>query len=207
MKVGIVDYGMGNLASVSRALAKLGVESFIAANPGELALADRTVLPGVGSFADGMARLVEHGWVQALREDVARGKPLLGICLGMQLLASSGSEWGRHAGLDLVPGEVTRLDEMGCQLRVPHVGWNDLHMDGHGGELFEAIPDGSDFYFVHSFAFQAQAREDVLAWVDYGIHFAAAVRRGHVFGVQFHPEKSSRAGSRVLRNFIDYRPC
>ena len=207
MKVAIVDYGMSNLGSVNRALAMLGVEPTIATEPSQLASADRIVLPGVGSFADGMSHLVEHGWVAPLRHEALRGKPLLGICLGMQLLATSGTERGVHAGLDLIPGQITRLDAMGCPQRIPHVGWNDIRLMDGGGALFSGIPSHSDFYFVHSFAFEAAVPDDVLACVDYGITFAAAVGRGHVFGTQFHPEKSSRAGTRLLRNFLDYQPC
>lgn len=207
MKIAIVDYGMGNLGSVSRALSKLGVDNEIAARPEQLKDADRIILPGVGSFADGMAHLVEHDWVNAIRDETNAGKPLLGICLGMQLLATTGTEWGDHAGLDLIPGKVQRLDAIGCAERIPHVGWNDITLADAPGELFAGIPDRSDFYFVHSFAFQPDAGGDVLASVDYGIRFAAAIRRAHVFGTQFHPEKSSRAGGRVLKNFIEYQPC
>lgn len=207
MKVAIVDYGMGNLGSVHRALTMLGVDAVIASQPGQLASADRMILPGVGSFADGMAHLVRHEWVEPLRREASDGKPLLGICLGMQLLATSGTEWGVHAGLDLIPGRVTRLDSMGCVDRIPHVGWNGIRLMEWAGPLFVGIPESSDFYFVHSYAFEAAVPDDVLACVDYGIPFAAAVGRAHVFGTQFHPEKSSRAGIRLLRNFIDYQPC
>jgi glutamine amidotransferase len=207
MRVAIVDYGMGNLGSVCRALEKLGARATVAGTPAALAEADRVVLPGVGSFADGMARLREGGWVDALRAQAQAGTPMLGICLGMQLLATTGTEFGTHAGLDLVPGTVSRLDELGCGERIPHVGWNDIRLAPAPGELFAGIPDGADFYFVHSFAFAPATAADVCARVEYGIEFAAAVRRDNVFGTQFHPEKSSRAGARVLRNFLDYRQC
>lgn len=211
MNVVIVDYGMGNLGSVRRALEQLGAEPEIATDPARLEQAERIILPGVGSFADGMAHLDQHGWSAALRARAQRGTPLLGICLGMQLLATCGSERGEHAGLGLIPGRVTRLDLMGCQARIPHVGWNDIKVtaaaDNAAGRLFEGIADGTDFYFVHSFAFEAERPDDVLASVDYGIEVAAAVGRGHVAGTQFHPEKSSKAGFRILKNFLEAEAC
>jgi glutamine amidotransferase len=161
----------------------------------------------VGSFADGMAHLEERGWTAALRAEVGAGKPLLGICLGMQLLASHGTEGGDTPGLDLVPGAVRRLEALGCALRVPHVGWNAITPAGSGGGLFAAISPGTDFYFVHSYAFVPESAEHVLARTDYGVPVVAAVARGNVFGTQFHPEKSSRAGLRLLRNFLEGAAC
>ena len=203
MTTAIVDYGMGNLGSVTRALAELGADAFIAENPGQLPMADRLILPGVGSFVDGMANLAEHNWVEPIREHVRAGKPVLGICLGMQLLASSGSEGGEHAGLDLIPGKVNRLDILGCSQRIPHVGWNNVRLAAETSGLFAGIPNGTDFYFVHSFAFQATDTCNVLADVEYGIPFPAAIARDNVFGTQFHPEKSSKAGFRLLKNFLE----
>lgn len=210
MKVAIIDYGMGNLGSVRRALDELDAETVIVSRPEQAASADRLVLPGVGSFADGMASLNDSGWTAAIREQVVdKGKPLLGICLGMQLLAYRGDEGlvdGFSAGLGLVPGEVVRLDRLGCTLRIPHVGWNAIEPAAEAA-LFTGIPGGTDFYFVHSYAFHAAEPADVLARCDYGVRFAAAIGRGNVMGTQFHPEKSSRAGFRVLRNFLGMTPC
>ena len=207
MTVAIIDYGMSNLGSVSHALTVLGAAPEIVERPEQLATASRIVLPGVGSFADGMAHLVDRGWVDAIRDQVAIGKPLLGICLGMQLLASRGTEGGEIAGLDLIPGDIVRLSELGCGLRVPHVGWNSVTGLSDAGPLFEDIPEDTDFYFAHSYAFLAGESSDVLAYVDYGIPIAAAIGRRHVRGTQFHPEKSSRAGFRLLRNFLEWQPC
>jgi imidazole glycerol-phosphate synthase subunit HisH len=206
VKVGIVNYGMGNLGSVRRALRDLGAEGYIADHPAALFEANRIVLPGVGAFSEGMARLREAGWADVLRRLIDEGRPLLGICLGMQMLASAGEEGGLNEGLGLVPGRVKRLDALGCRLRLPHVGWNEVALS-NAADLFTHIPDRSDFYFVHSYAFDAGQPGNVIATADYGIPVVAAVRERNVFGTQFHPEKSSRAGRQLLRNFLQYVPC
>ena len=207
MSVAVVDYGMSNLGSVVRALSALGADVLVATRPEQLSAAERIVIPGVGSFDDGMVRLRENGWVDEIRAQAGAGKPLLGICLGMQFLATRGTEHGIHAGLDLVTGEVLQIDALGCQLRMPHIGWNNIMLDDRHNVLFAGIPDGTDFYFVHSFAFQAAVPSDVCATTHYGTRLTAAVACGNVFGTQFHPEKSSKAGFRVLQNFLRYRPC
>jgi glutamine amidotransferase len=206
MKVAIVQYGMGNLASVRKALEDLGAAPFIVERPAELAAADRVVLPGVGAFGEGMQRLRAGGWVDALRALATEGRPLLGICLGMQLLADVGEEGGESAGLGLLAGRVRRLDDLGCRLRIPHVGWNEVEPFG-GDALFAHVAPRTDFYFVHSYAFDAADAGAVIARVDYGVPLVAAVRRGAVLGTQFHPEKSSRAGRQLLRNFLDLLRC
>lgn len=206
-RVGIVNYGMGNLGSVRRAFEDLGADVVVADRPSALDAADRLVLPGVGAFSQGMQRLRDGGWCDALHSLVhERQRPLLGICLGMQMLASAGEEGGTTSGLGLVPGRVRRLDAIGCTLRVPHVGWNEVRCQA-SDPLFGHIPSGSDFYFVHSFAFEPESQEFVSATTDYGVLVTAAVRQGNVFGTQFHPEKSSKAGRQLLRNFLDYVPC
>lgn len=207
MKVGIVNYGMGNLGSVKRALEDLGASPFIAEDPTSLSEANRIVLPGVGAFSEGMARLNEGGWTATIRRMVLEEhKPLLGICLGMQMLASVGDEGGESQGLDLIRGRVRRLDTLGCTLRIPHVGWNDVH---HTAEekLFARIPQDSDFYFVHSYVVCLDKCEHAIATTSYDIEVVAAVRTMNVMGTQFHPEKSSRAGRQLLRNFLDQLPC
>ena len=203
MKVAVIDYGLGNLGSVRRAIAELGAEPVLADKPEQLAAADRVILPGVGSFADGMVLLRKRGWVGALRET---RKPVLGICLGMQLLASRGTEGGETEGLDLIPGKVVALETLGCELRIPHVGWNALTVS-HPSGIMRGIPDGTDFYFVHSFVFQPGEATDVVATTSYGVPVTAVVGRGNVMGTQFHPEKSSKAGFRLLRNFLDAGAC
>lgn len=210
MKVGIVNYGMGNLGSVRRALEDLGAQAFIADHPGALYEADRVVLPGVGAFLEGMTRLRDGGWADALHKlNWDHRRPLLGICLGMQMLASRGEEGGGTPGLGFVEGDVVRLDSLGCRLRIPHVGWNDLCYGAGAAAraLFAHIPQRSDFYFVHSYAFHARREADVAATTDYSVPIVAAIGQGNVFGTQFHPEKSSKVGRQLLRNFLDYVPC
>lgn len=207
MKAVVVDYGMGNLGSVRRALELLGADAVVASEPEQLQGADRVILPGVGSFSEGMERLRDGGWDAALAEATQlRQVPLLGICLGMQLLASHGDEGGRSAGLGLIPGRVRLLSELGCELRVPHVGWNSVLLLG-APTLFALIPDATDFYFVHSFAMVPEDDADLFATCDYGVQVAAVIGRGRVYGTQFHPEKSSKAGLQLLKNFLGPGPC
>ena len=204
MKVAVIDYGLGNLGSVRRAIAELGAEPVLADKPEQLATAERAILPGVGSFSDGMELLRKRGWIEPLRETKI---PVLGICLGMQLLATRGTEGGESEGLALIPGEVVHLETLGCTLRIPHVGWNAVAMRDDSSEILRGIPGGTDFYFVHSYVFQPSDERDVVATTDYGVGVTAVVRRGNVAGTQFHPEKSSKAGFRVLRNFLDAGAC
>ena len=214
MKVGVIDYGVGNLGSVMRALEDLRVAPVLVTRAIDLHANDSLILPGVGNFADCARILVAGGWFQALRDEVlGANKPLLGVCLGMQLLATRGME-GADAespegvpGLGFIPGEVRHLRELGCALRIPHVGWNEVRVSAPKRELFEGIPDGVDFYFVHSYAFVPDAETDVLATTEYGAPLTAAVRRGRVWGTQFHPEKSSHAGRKLLQNFLEGPLC
>jgi glutamine amidotransferase len=214
MKVGVIDYGVGNLGSVMRALEELRVMPTLISRAGDMHAMDCLILPGVGNFADCSKLLEKGGWPAALRDEVqGTKKPLLGVCVGMQLLASCSME-GVDAnaplgtnGLGLISGRVEHLRTLGCTLRVPHVGWNAVTPIKSQGGLFDGIPEGTDFYFVHSYAFVADDPLDVLAVTDYGVPVTAAVRRGNVWGTQFHPEKSSRAGFRLLRNFIEGPTC
>jgi imidazole glycerol-phosphate synthase subunit HisH len=212
MKVGVVNYGVGNLGSVLGALEALHVSPVLVNKPVDINKTDGLILPGVGNFADCAQLLEVGGWNNALRDEVLGNcLPLLGVCVGMQLLADSSSEGARDGrdspGLGFIPGNVKHLRTLGCNLRVPHVGWNGVSCTKINDPLFKGIPDGTDFYFVHSYAFQSQDDADVLATTDYGIPITAAVRRGHVWGTQFHPEKSSRAGFRLLNNFIESLAC
>ena len=207
--VTIIDYGRGNLLSVRRALESCGAEAVFAAGPDSIRKAAALVLPGVGSFADGMARLRADGLEQPVRERAAAGVPLLGICLGMQMLFDTGYEDGETPGLGLIPGTVEplpRQDVDGKPLRVPHVGWSGLVPAGPNGFANSVLADvqpGEEVYFVHSFAAVPACETDRLADTLYGgRRVCAAVCRGNVTGVQFHPEKSAETGLGILRAFV-----
>jgi glutamine amidotransferase len=200
----IVDYGMCNLDSVARAIEECGARPLVTADPAALAEADRIILPGVGAFPDGMANLRDRGFDAALREQTALGIPLLGICLGMQLLAERGWELRETPGLALVPGQVRRLEPSNGDTRIPHVGWNEVTLE-RACALFDGIEPGADFYFVHSYHFDCADAAAVVGRTDYCGGFTSAVARGNVFGVQFHPEKSQKRGFQVLRNFLSDR--
>jgi glutamine amidotransferase len=214
MKVGVIDYGVGNLGSVMRALEALRVTPVLLTRAVDLCTVDRLILPGVGNFSDCVRRLEQGAWVDAIRDEVqASDKPLLGVCVGMQLLATSSMEGvdaslpSGVSGLGLIPGRVEHLRVLGCCQRVPHVGWNGVSPISSTSGLFEGLPEGTDFYFVHSYALVPDDAADVLASTDYGVPITAAVQRGRVWGTQFHPEKSSRAGLRLLRNFVEGSGC
>lgn len=208
MKVGVIDYGVGNLGSVLRALEELRVTPVLVNRVTDMHATDRLILPGVGNFGDCASLLQVGGWIEALRQEVIEhARPLLGICVGMQLLAEVGTEGVEDGcgtlGLGLIPGRVVHLRVLGCELRVPHVGWNGINFHRSVDPLFMGIPDGTDFYFVHSYSLVPHDTVDILATANYGVPVTAAVRRGNVWGVQFHPEKSSRAGFKVLENFVN----
>lgn len=198
-RVGIVGYGMGNIASLRNAFEAVGVSCFVAQTPAALAEASHLVLPGVGAFPRGMARLRSLGFDEAIDRLVRdEGRPLLGICLGMQLLASEGEEHELTRGLGLIPGRVVRLSTPG--LRVPHVGWNETRLLRES-RLLDPAGDNSCFYYVHSYHLQPERGEDATLGCVYGERFVAAVERESVMGVQFHPEKSHGAGLALLRRF------
>lgn len=208
MKVGIIDYGVGNLGSIARALEQLRVSPVLVDRAIDLHGKDALILPGVGNFTDCMQILLKGGWVSAIKDEVNDyNRPLLGICLGMQLLADLGLEGAEDpsvgtVGLGLIPGRVVSLSAEGCSLRVPHMGWNSITKTDSTSSLFDNIADGTDFYFVHSYVFVPDQQQLVLAQAAYDIPFAASVGLGMVWGTQFHPEKSSRAGMQFLRNFL-----
>jgi glutamine amidotransferase len=197
-RVAIVDYGMGNRRSVLKALERVGADPELTSRADELAQASGLVIPGVGAFPEAMRRLRELALVDVIRERAHAGTPILGICLGMQLLFERSSEQGRTDGLGLLPGEVTVL-EPGA-LPVPHVGWNEVELVA-SSPLTDGIP-GRAFYHVHSLAARPAARQDVVGMSEYGETFATIVGRGRIFGVQFHPEKSSAAGLALLERFV-----
>ena len=198
--IGIVDYGVGNLFSLRSSLSCLGLESKLTADPGELRAADRIILPGVGAFGDAMDKLKDTGLVPLIREE-SQKKPLLGICLGMQLLFDESCEYGRHEGLGFVPGRIASLAEdlEDKRLKVPHIGWNALRIV-RDDPLFKYVRDGEYVYYVHSF-YGRDCAESTLATSEYGLTVTGVVRRGLVWGTQFHPEKSGDTGLRLLRAF------
>ena len=204
MRTLVIDYGMSNLGSIRRAIEECGSEPFVSDDPRDIAAADHIILPGVGAFPDGMHNLHERGWVEAIHSAVANeGIPLLGICLGMQLLADRGYEGRETAGLGLIPGEVILLKPDSPDIRIPHVGWNEIKQV-NGCPLLNNISDGTDFYFVHSYHFQTEHQENIVATTAYCGEFVSIVSNKNVFGVQFHPEKSSKMGFELLKNFLSF---
>ncbi|MBM3347828.1 MAG: imidazole glycerol phosphate synthase subunit HisH [Betaproteobacteria bacterium] len=202
MRVAIVDYQAGNLRNVQKAVERLDRKAGIVQRGEALANADAIILPGVGAFGHGMENLVRAGFVEALRREVLeKGKPLLGICLGMQLLGTRGFEDGEMPGLGLLPMFVPRFDLTRCKVRLPHNGWNSVAIEP-ASVLFEGVPQGADFFFVHSYHVVCDDESMVAARCDYGYPFAAALEHENIFATQFHPEKSQRHGLRVLKNFL-----
>ncbi len=196
----VIDYGVGNVTSVTNALERLGYRYAVSSDPTAIAQAPRFVLPGVGAFAEAMKNLQSRGLVEHLRREVLDNKkPLLGICLGMQVLAESSNEGGEHKGLGFIPGRVTKIEG---SVRVPHVGWEALEV-GTKEPLFARVPEGAEFYFDHSYHFET-APEFVAATAPYGTGIVAAVQSNHIYGVQFHPEKSHLSGLRLIKGFMEH---
>lgn len=195
--IAIIDYGMGNLHSVAKAFEKVGADARVSRDPKDVKKADALVLPGVGAFGDAMENLRKRGLAGVIREEVGAGKPFLGICLGLDLLFEESDEHGINEGLGLIPGRVELLP---TDLKVPHIGWNSVAMRKQS-RLLKGIPDGSYFYFVHSYAVVPHEESDILCTTGYGCKFTSAVERDNMTAVQFHPEKSSSLGLAILRNF------
>ena len=201
--IAIVDYGVGNLFSLKSSLAAVGAEAVVSGDPAVLASADKLLLPGVGAFGDAADKLRATGLDQVVIRQAQAGKPLLGICLGMQLLFDRGYEFGIHDGLGLIPGMVRPIaDVIPAGLKIPHIGWNGLHLTGND-PLFSNIREGDCVYFVHSFYADCDD-EFISATAEYGAPLTASVRSGNVFGCQFHPEKSGSVGLKILRAFCDW---
>ncbi len=196
--IAIINYGVGNLFSIKRSLEYIGCDSVITDDGKVIRQADHIILPGVGAFGDAVLKLRATGLDATAKEQAARGVPLLGICVGMQMLFDESLEYGTHEGLHLIPGQVVRI-EAGEGLKIPHIGWNALEiLRPH--PVFQGVGEGAHVYFVHSYH-AACAAEDVIARTDYGIPITAAVARENVVGCQFHPEKSGNTGLRILKNF------
>ena len=201
--IAIVDYGVGNLFSLQSSFAAIGAEASVTGDADEIARADRILLPGVGAFGDAAEKLRATGLDRAVTDAAAAGKPLLGVCLGMQLLFEKSYEYGAHAGLGLIPGEVRPISEViPPDFKIPHIGWNPLQFCGGDSPLFRYIRDGDCVYFVHSYA-AFGCGDSVIATAEYGAPLTAAVGRGNVYGCQFHPEKSGKVGLNILRAFLE----
>ena len=197
--VGIIDYGVGNLFSLRSSFAAIGVEAFVSGDANELAKADRLVLPGVGAFGDAAQKLRQSGLDSFVKAQAASGKPLLGICLGMQLLFEKSFEYGEHEGLGLLKGQVVGMaGKLPAELKIPHMGWNALQLT----KPAKLLKEGSYVYFVHSF-YAENCEDSVAAVTDYGIPITAAVEQGNIFGCQFHPEKSGNVGLEILKAFCE----
>jgi glutamine amidotransferase len=192
----IVDYGMGNIGSIANMLKRIGEECRLVKNPRELKKGEKIILPGVGAFDNAMRRLNEFGFSQAIVQQIHWGTPLLGICLGMQLLGTKSSE-GQLPGLNLIPGNIIRF-EREAGFKIPHMGWNKVHFKQ--SSLYEGL-EGNKFYFVHSYHFVPEKEEYILGETNYGIKFVSSVNNANVYGVQFHPEKSHKYGMQLLKNF------
>ncbi len=200
--IAIVDYGVGNLFSLRSSLGFLGCEAEVTGDPERLRAAEKLILPGVGAFGDAADKLRSSGLDKAVLEETEKGKLLLGICLGMQLLFDRSFEYGEHRGLGLIPGDVVPMEgKLPENLKIPHIGWNALHFKT-GNSLFREVSEGSCVYFVHSFYVEAE-NPSVIAYAEYGVNVAAAVGRENVLGCQFHPEKSGGVGLRILRAFCE----
>ena len=198
--IAIVNYGLGNLHSVQKAVAFVGGDAQVTDDPQAILKADKIILPGVGAFADGMQGLQIRGLADVIRQAAGDDVPLLGICLGMQLLFDQSEEKGVHAGLGLIPGQVLFFQEK--DIKVPQIGWNQV-TQARTSALLNEISDGAYFYFNHGYYCRPRNTGDVLLTTDYGLRYASAVQRGNVFGVQFHPEKSQKCGLQLLRNFVE----
>ena len=200
--VAIVDYGVGNLFSLECSLNAIGAEVVITADPEVLRRADQVLLPGVGAFEDAAKKLRSTGLDVVLKELAASGKPLLGICLGMQMLFEKSYEYGEHEGLGLIPGQVVPMEGViPADYKIPHIGWNALHFT-KDSPLFSGIQDGDCVYFVHSY-YAADCGDAVTATAEYGAPLTAAVEKGNVYGCQFHPEKSGKVGLSILKAFCE----
>lgn len=201
--IAIVDYGVGNLYSLHRSFEAIGAEVKITADEREIKAADRILLPGVGAFGDAANKLYASGLSELITEEAKEGKPLLGICLGMQMLLDKSLEYGEHRGLGLIEGEVRPISEVIPKgLKIPHIGWNALQFQGEKSPLFKYVEEGECVYFVHSYH-GANCGKNVIATAEYGVPLTAAVGKDNVFGCQFHPEKSGRVGLNILRAFVE----
>ena len=199
----IIDYGVGNLFSLKSSLEAIGTEAVVTSDEAVIAAADQVILPGVGAFEDAAAKLRDSGMADIVKKEAAAGKPIMGICLGMQLLLEKSFEYGEHEGLGLIPGSVRPIaDVIPEDYKIPHIGWNKITYPGEASPLFKYIEEGDFVYFVHSY-YATDCAENTIAVTEYGAPLTAAIAKGNVFGCQFHPEKSGEIGLSILRAFCE----
>lgn len=199
--IAVIDYGLGNLRSVTKALESVGAKVILTSNPIDISSADGIVLPGVGAFYHGMNNLKKLGIISALKECINSGKPFLGICLGFQLLFTESEEHGIHKGLDILKGRVIRFPNA---VKIPHMGWNQIRIQNAQNALFKGIQNDAYVYFVHSYYVEPEDKSIIATTTEYGVEFCSSIATENIFGMQFHPEKSGEIGMKVLRNYIDY---
>ncbi|MEY8367209.1 imidazole glycerol phosphate synthase subunit HisH [Anaerovoracaceae bacterium 42-11] len=203
--IAIIDYGVGNIFSLESSFRYIGQEAVLTSNPAVIEQADKLILPGVGAFGDAAEKLRESGMAEVVLAEAAKGKTLLGICLGMQLLFEKSFEYGEHAGLSLIPGEIVTMEGVvPVDYKVPHIGWNELHFpkNKEKSPIFKYLEEGDFVYFVHTY-YGTNCEESTIAVTEYGAELTAAVARDNVYGVQFHPEKSGETGMKILRAFCE----
>ncbi|MBI4431377.1 MAG: imidazole glycerol phosphate synthase subunit HisH [Candidatus Omnitrophica bacterium] len=205
--IGIIDYGMGNLYSVAKALERLGAKAEFVESPGQIKAAEKLILPGVGAFADAMKELRKRRLMDPIRNVVKDGKPFLGVCLGLQLLFDESEEGGKCEGLGILPGRVVRFSSFGPKgekrLKIPHMGWNQVSVKNGCSALLDGVGENQYFYFVHSYYVVPEDGSIIMGETEYGVSFTSVVSSGKVHGCQFHPEKSHRFGQIVLKNFLE----
>lgn len=204
--IAIIDYGVGNLYSIKKAISSFGINVFITEDADKIALADAVVLPGVGSFEAGMEGLKIRNLIGSVKKFSKTGKPMLGICLGAQLLLDRGYEFGSFDGLGIIPGKVVKFPKL-KNGRIPHIGWNEIFSLKNVSwkkTVLESVKSNSDVYFVHSYILQPNKKEDILALANYdGYEFCSAIKKGNIYGCQFHPEKSGKVGLKIIENFVN----
>ena len=203
IKVAIINYGIGNIRSLYNSLKKIEIEAEIITDPETIYKFNKVFLPGVGSYKDAIEKIKKIGWDKAIKNFLSnQNKSLFGICVGMQILSTYGYEHGISNGLDIIKGEILRMDEHGCGLKLPHIGWNNIKVLNKN-LLTENLNNEDNFYFVNSYSFKAVNSNELIATTSYGIEFPSIINKQNVFGTQFHPEKSSKAGIQILKNFIN----
>lgn len=201
--IAVIDYGVGNLFSLKSSLESLGAEIVVTGDKEKIVAADKIILPGVGAFADAAQKLRDTGLDAVIKSQTEKGVPLMGICLGMQMLFEKSYEYGEHEGLGLIKGKVVPMEGViPAELKIPHIGWNALHFTENKSDIFKYINENDCVYFVHSF-FATDCESDTIATTEYGAELTAAVQSGNVYGCQFHPEKSGEVGMKILRAFCE----